>query len=66
MIEAGRDRTMGATIYPTSFPCQLCTKMIIQAGIRRIVYNKPYDSQLSKEMLAVTSIEIVQHSPELD
>ena len=29
VIEAGRPRTMGATIYTTSFPCQLCTKKII-------------------------------------
>ena len=29
IIEAGRDQCIGATIYTTSFPCQLCTKMII-------------------------------------
>lgn len=29
VMEAGRPRTLGATIYTTSFPCQLCTKMII-------------------------------------
>ena len=63
-MEAGRVRTMGATLYTTSFPCQLCSKMIIQGGIVRIVYNKPYDSKLSKEMLAATKIEIVHHSPE--
>ena len=64
MIEAGRPRTMGGTIYTTSYPCQLCTKMIIQAGIVRIVYNKDYDSVLSKEMLSLTNIEIVQNNPE--
>ena len=30
----------------------------------RIVFNKNYDSQLSKEMLAMTNIEIVQVNPE--
>ena len=64
VIEAGRPRTMGGTIYTTSYPCQLCTKMIIQAGIVRIVYNKDYDSVLSKEMLSLTNIEIVQNNPE--
>jgi len=29
VMEAGRSRCMGATIYTTSYPCQLCTKMII-------------------------------------
>lgn len=61
VLEAGRPRTMDATIYTTSFPCLLCTKMIIQGGIRRIVYNKDYESDLSKEMLAQTDIELVQH-----
>lgn len=60
-LEAGRPRTMDATIYTTSFPCLLCTKMIIQGGIVRIVYGKDYDSELSKEMLAQTKIELVHH-----
>ena len=38
--------------------------MIIQAGIKRIVFNKNYDSTLSKEMLSLTNIEIVQINPE--
>lgn len=64
MLEAGRPRTMGGTIYTTSFPCQLCTKVIIQGGIVRIVFNNDYDSKLSKEMLAMTNIEIVKVDPE--
>ena len=51
VMEAGRNRCMGATIYTTSYPCLLCTKMIIQGGIKRIVYNKPYDSKLSQGMI---------------
>lgn len=38
--------------------------MIIQAGIVRIVFNQSYDSILSKQMLAMTNIEIVQLNPE--
>jgi dCMP deaminase len=58
VLEAGRPRTMASTIFTTSFPCLLCTKAIIQAGITRIVYNRDYESILSKEMLAMTSIKI--------
>jgi dCMP deaminase len=62
VLEAGRKKAMGSTIYTTSFPCLLCTKMIIQAGIKRIVFNKDYDSELSKEMLSQSEdIEIVHH-----
>ena len=64
VMEAGRPRCLGGTIYTTSFPCQLCAKMIIQAGIVRICYNKNFDSTISKEMLAMTNIEIVQVNPE--
>lgn len=64
VLEAGRPRTLGATIYTTSFPCQLCTRKIIQAGIVRVVYNKNYDSVLSREMFSFTDIEIVQLNPE--
>ena len=52
VMEAGRNQTMGATIYTTSYPCQLCAKMIIQGGIVRIVYKYDYDSKLSKQMFA--------------
>jgi len=38
--------------------------MIIQAGIVRIVYNKNYNSVLSREMLNMTDIEIVQQNPD--
>ena len=37
-------------------------KMIIQAGIKRIVFNKDYDSELSKEMVSeCKDIELVHH-----
>lgn len=44
VLEAGRPRTLGGAIYTTSFPCLLCTKTIIQAGITAIYYHKDYDS----------------------
>lgn len=64
ILEAGRLRTVGATVYTTHFPCQLCTRKIIQAGIVRIVYKKPYDSPLSRQLLAMTNIEIWQLNDE--
>ena len=63
VLEAGRNRTIGATIYSTSFPCTLCTKMIIQGGITKIVFNYHYDSPLAKTMLAQTNIQIYKHDP---
>jgi dCMP deaminase len=61
VLEAGRSKAMGAWIYTTSFPCLLCMKMILQCGIKRIIYHKDYDSELSKEMVKeFKEIELVE------
>ncbi|HWI60421.1 MAG TPA: cytidine/deoxycytidylate deaminase family protein [Symbiobacteriaceae bacterium] len=40
----------GATCYVTSSPCVHCSKMLIAAGIKRIVYLDAYTEQLGKDM----------------
>lgn len=45
IIEAGRERCTKATLYTTLFPCVLCAKKIIQAGVSRVVFNKYYSSK---------------------
>jgi len=52
LLEAGRNRTMGATLYTTSFPCNLCTRKSIQGGIKKIVFNHQFAMPLAKELLA--------------
>jgi dCMP deaminase len=49
----------GATMYITHQPCIICAKMIINAGIRRIVVKEGYPDQLSVEMLAEAGLRIV-------
>jgi len=41
----------GATLYCNCFPCVICTKMILNAGIAAVVYDSDYDDPLSKEIL---------------
>jgi dCMP deaminase len=48
----------GATLYCTNQPCSICAKMIINAGIRRIVYASGYADELSEQMLAEAEIEL--------
>ncbi len=50
----------GATLYITSSPCIECAKLIIQAGIRRVVYCDPYHSDDGLELLQRVGIETVQ------
>jgi cytidine deaminase len=42
--------TIGATLYCTTMPCHLCTKLIIAAGIKRVVYIEPYYKSLVGEL----------------
>ncbi|MBD3156333.1 cytidine deaminase, partial [Candidatus Peregrinibacteria bacterium] len=41
----------GGTLYCNTHPCSICTKMIINAGIKKVIYDSDYDDPLSKEML---------------
>ncbi len=46
----------GSTIYTNTKPCSICTKMIINAGIDRIVYRIDYSDPLADELLKETKI----------
>ena len=48
-----------ATIYITHQPCVICAKMIINAGIRRIVVREGYPDQLSVDILKEAGLKIV-------
>lgn len=49
----------GATIYITHQPCAICTKLIINAGIKRIVYGYNYPDEFSLSLLKSAGIELV-------
>lgn len=48
-----------ATIYVTHQPCVICAKMIINAGIKRIVVREGYPDQLSIDILGEAGLRIV-------
>ena len=50
----------GSTLYVTASPCIECAKLIIQAGIKRVVYADPYRSDEGIELLRKGGIEGVQ------
>jgi dCMP deaminase len=45
-------------LYSTTQPCILCTKLIINAGIRKIVIKHSYPDKMSKEMLKEAGVKI--------
>ena len=48
-----------ATLFCTNQPCSICAKMIINAGIKRIVYQSGYVDPLAIEMLTEAEVEII-------
>lgn len=48
----------GATIYVTHQPCTMCTRIIINAGIKRIVYGIDYPDEFSLKLLNEAGIEL--------
>lgn len=50
----------GGTIYVTHQPCAICAKMIINAGIKRIVIKEGYPDELAASILAEAGLNIEQ------
>lgn len=42
LLEAGRERVGGATLYCNTCPCLTCTVKIVQTGVKEVVYNLSY------------------------
>lgn len=64
-VAASNNSSAGATLYVTASPCLECTKLIIQSGIRRVVFNELYRITDGLELLKRAGIEIC-HIPNLD
>ncbi len=50
----------GATLYCTHSPCSLCARILIGAGIERVVYSGDYPDGLSKELFKEAGIPLIQ------
>ncbi|MCI8488308.1 MAG: cytidine deaminase [Clostridia bacterium] len=48
----------GATLYCTHQPCVICAKMIINSGIKRIVYREGYPDEFSLQLLGEAGVQI--------
>ena len=47
-----------ATLYCTNHPCVICAKMIINAGVAKVIFQEGYSDQLSDEMLKEAGVEL--------
>ncbi|WP_294082471.1 dCMP deaminase family protein [Proteiniphilum sp. UBA5384] len=63
-VARSNNSSEGATLYVTSSPCIECAKLIIQAGIKRVVYSENYRLSDGLELLSRADVELV--SVEID
>ena len=63
IIQAAKHGTSieGATLYCTNQPCSICAKMIINAGVKQIVFQDGYPDALAEEMIKEAGIEVVSY-----
>lgn len=59
----------GCRIFSTLFPCSECAKVIIQAGIKKVIYASDKHAHLttvkaSKRLFSLAKVEMVQHAPD--
>lgn len=54
----------GATLYCTHQPCSVCAKMIINAGIRRVVYQEGYPDSFSLDIFEEAKVQLERFDPE--
>ena len=62
-IARSNNSSEGATLYVTASPCIECAKLIIQAGIKRVVFAEKYRLEDGLELLKRANIELVYLTP---
>ena len=64
-VAKSNNSSEGATMYITASPCIECAKLIIQAGIRRVVYSEAYRNIDGIELLKRAGISVVHIEEEI-
>ena len=57
-VAKSNNSSMGATMYITASPCIECAKLIIQAGISRVVYSEEYRSSEGVDLLRRAGVKV--------
>ena len=52
----------GATIYVTHQPCVICTRMILNSGIKKVVYKNGYPDEFAVELFNKSGVELIKYS----
>lgn len=63
-VARSTNNARGATLYLTHSPCRECSKLILQAGIERLVYRDAYKDSSGLDLLQEGGV-LIAHLPEL-
>ena len=55
------EKACSATLYCTHQPCTICCRMIINSGIKKVVYVEGYPDEFSLELFKEAGIEVVKY-----
>ena len=58
-IAKSGNSSLGATLYVTASPCIECAKLIIQSGVKRVVYSEKYRLEDGIELLNRAGVEVL-------
>lgn len=58
-VARSTNNAQGSTLYITLSPCRDCAKLILQAGIERVVYQKQYKDTTGIEFLAEAGLDLI-------
>ncbi len=64
-VARSHNSSAGSTLYITASPCVECSKLIIQAGIKRVVFNEIYRLTDGLDLLRRAGIDVT-HIPDID
>jgi dCMP deaminase len=59
-VSRSNNSSENSTLYITTSPCMECSKLIIQSGIRRVVFNDKYRNEDGLKLLERAGVEVVQ------
>lgn len=64
-VAKSTNNSNGATLYITLSPCRECSKLVLQSGIKRVVYLKSYKDDSGLKFLEKAGVDI-EHIPNLE
>ena len=52
----------GATMYVTHQPCVICTRMILNSGIKTVIYKNGYPDEFALELFSKSDVKLIKYS----